>query len=70
MAQIDLPPPPPAPEAGLLLDLARAMHPSDRTLLVRIIGRVVEVERTAGEAAAMDMLETVIARLHGAEGRA
>jgi predicted GNAT family N-acyltransferase len=53
-----------------LAQISERLHPADCALLIRIIGRVAELERTRGEAAAMDMLETAIARLHGAVGRA
>ena len=57
-------------ETSALVQISERLHPADCTLLIRIIGRVAELERTRGEAAAMDMLETAIARLHGAVGRA
>ena len=57
-------------EASALAQISERLHPADCALLIRIIGHVAELERTRGEAAAMDMLETAIARLHGAVGRA
>lgn len=61
---------PASAEMAALTAIAERLHPADCTLLVRIIGRVAELERTRGEAAAMDRLETALARLHGAMGRA
>jgi len=57
-------------DVAALVQISSRLHPSDCLLLVRVIGRVAELERTVGEAAALDMLETAIARLHGALGRA
>jgi hypothetical protein len=57
-------------DVAALVQISERLHPADCTVFVRLIGRVAELERTLGEAAAMDMLETAIARLHGAMGRA
>ena len=61
---------PSSDDVAALVQISGRLHPSDCLLLVRVIGRVAELERTVGEAAALDMLETAIARLHGALGRA
>ena len=61
---------PSSDDVTALVQISGRLHPSDCLLLVRVIGRVAELERTVGEAAALDMLETAIARLHGALGRA
>ncbi len=69
-AQAAGPASPPPEETLALSGIAERLHPSDTILLIRIIRRAAELERTLGEAAAVDMLETALARLHGAEGRA
>jgi hypothetical protein len=61
---------PASSDVAALVQISERLHPADCTVLVRLIGRVAELERTLGEAAAMDMLETAIARLHRAMGRA
>ena len=50
-------------ETTLLSGLAAELHPADCQILVRLIGKVAELERTRGEEVALAMLEKAISAI-------